>query len=400
MGEKGIMSSQFDQLIDRTETSSYKWDGMKANGIPEDAIPLWVADMDFRAPSCVLRSLEDRVDHGVFGYSFTGQSYLDSLDNWFSTRHNWKISPDWLVTTPGVVCAIKTAVRAFTEPEDAVIILQPVYSPFASSVTGCGRKLVVSQLLFEDGKYSVDYEDFERKIADNNVKLFILCSPHNPVGRVWTAEELIHLGEICRRHDVLVVSDEIHQDFVYPGHTHLVFSSLKPEFEEFSIICTAPSKTFNLAALQLSNIFIPNKELREAFQAELSRAGIGEPNLMGAISCEAAYSHGAEWLDELRGYLMENIIFVRRFLADEIPEIQAVEPQGTYLLWLDCRELGLGNEELRNFFLEKAGLWLNNGYEFGAGGEGFMRCNIAAPREVLVTAMNRLKAAINEQPTN
>ena len=302
---------------------------------------------------------------------------------------------------PGVVFALGAAVKAFTKPGDAVLIQNPVYYPFTNIIRDNDRRVIDNTLVYEkrvtEGKsqYSIDYEDFERKIVQENIKLFILCNPHNPVGRVWTREELQYLGEICLRHHVIVVSDEIHNDFVYPGFEHTMFANVDPRFAEFTVTCTAPSKTFNLAGLQISNIFIPNETLREAFQKEIDRTGYDEPNALGTVACEAAYRGGQEWLDQLRAYLLENLNFLRAYLQEKIPQIHLVEPEGTYLVWLDCSELGISGKELDQFIVEKAGLWLDGGAMFGPSGADFQRVNIACPRATLELALDKLKAAVD-----
>jgi len=352
--------------------------------------------MDFRTPPCVIEALVGKSRHGIFGYSDTREDYFEALRGWFSKQHNWDIKPEWIVKTPGVVNAICIAIRSLTEEGDAVIVQQPVYHPFSSSVRSNNRKLVVNQLIYSDGRYSIDFDDFEEKIVRNNVKLFILCSPHNPVGRVWTREELVRLGNICLKHGVIVVSDEIHEDFTYPGHRHLVFADLRPEFGDITVTCTAPTKTFNLASLQISNIFIPNQKLRRKFREELSRSGYSQPNIMGIVACRAAYTGGAEWLGELKKYLYGNLNFLREFLKQRLPEIKLVEPEGTYLVWLDCSGLGFDDKRLEDFIIQRAGLWLDSGYIFGKGGEGFQRVNIACPRAILEKALTRLENAVKK----
>lgn len=390
------MEESFDTIIERRNTDSIKYDFAARRGLPEGVLPLWVADMDFRTPPCVIEALVEKSRHGIFGYSDTREDYFETLRGWFSGRFGWDINPEWLVKTPGVVYAICTAIRALTEEGDAVLVQQPVYYPFSGSVLANRRKLVVNRLVYSDGRYSIDFDDFEEKIVKNDVKLFILCSPHNPVGRVWTREELVQMGEICLKHGVIVVSDEIHQDFTYPGHRHLVFASLKPEFKDITVTCTAPTKTFNLAGLQISNIFIPNHSIRRRFKAEISRSGYSQPNIMGIVACRAAYSGGAGWLEELKKYLLGNLNFLRDFLEQRIPRIKLVEPEGTYLVWLDCSELGLDDEKLEDFIIHEAGLWLDPGTMFGAGGEGFQRINIACPRSILEKALTQLEQAVRK----
>ena len=388
------MTYSFDKIIDRRGTDSLKYDLAAKRGMPEDIIPLWVADMDFPAPPEVLEALVEKSRHGIFGYSDTiGDDYFNSLADWYASRFNWHLSPKWLVKTPGVVFAICTAIRALTEEGDAVLIQEPVYYPFAGSVRANNRNLVVNELVYRDGRYYIDFDDFEDKIARNRVRLFILCSPHNPVGRVWSEEELAAMGEICLKYGVKVVADEIHADFVYPGYRHHVFETIRPEFADMTITCTAPTKTFNLAGLQISNVFISNTELRKKFKQELEKTGYSQPNIMGLVACKAAYRYGAQWLEDLNSYLVSNLALVRDFLAQELPSVRLVEPEGTYLLWLDFRALDLPDKELNDLIVQKAGLWLNAGPMFGAGGEGFQRINIGCPAATLQKALERLKKA-------
>ena len=390
------MSYSFDTVIERRGTDSIKYDFAAKRGLPEDVLPLWVADMDFPSPPEVLDALAEKCRNGIFGYSdVADDSYFNALFKWYSERFGWRLSPEWLVKAPGVVFAICAAIRALTEEGEAVLIQQPVYYPFSESVLANGRRLVVNELVYSGGKYSVDLEDFEEKIKREKVKLFILCSPHNPVGRVWRAEELSAMGEICLRHGVKVVSDEIHADFVYPGNRHQVFAAISPELADITVTCTAPTKTFNLAGLQISNILISNPELRRRFRLEISKTGYSQPNIMGLVACRAAYEHGARWLDELLVYLGSNLEFVRSFLARELPRVRLVEPEGTYLVWLDFRALWLTDRELNDLIVNKAKLWLDAGTMFGAGGTGFQRVNIACPRSLLERAMRQLKGALS-----
>ena len=370
----------FDTVIERKNTNSIKYDP-ESRGKPKDILPMWVADMDFAAPSCVLHALASRAQHGIFGYSEPGASFFSAVQNWYKNRFDWNIEKEWLCITPGVVNALYLAVLAFTKPGDAVLIQQPVYYPFASSAKKNGRALLVNELLYKDGNYTIDFEDFENQAK--NAKLFILCSPHNPGGRVWTHDELFRIGEICLRYGVKVIADEIHQDIVFSPNKQLVFAGLDARFADFTITCTSPSKTFNLAGLHHANIFISNRELRLLFKQEYDSCGLSQPNIMGLISCEAAYSCGAQWLDELLDYLGENFSFLDNFLQTQIPKIKLVKPQGTYLAWLDFREFNLSSKELDSAITEKCGLWLNDGQMFGKGGSGFQRMNIACPRSIL-----------------
>lgn len=383
----------FDEKIDRRGTKSLKYDFEKERGKSEDVLPLWVADMDFRTAPEILARLEQAVHHGIFGYSEAKQDYTDAVCGWYRKQFGWKPQTEWLVRTPGVVFALAAAIRAFTEEGDAVLLQQPVYYPFSEVIVDNKRKLVNNPLRLENGHYEIDFEDFERKIRENQVKLFLLCSPHNPVGRVWREWELKKIGEICLKHGVLVVSDEIHSDFVYSGYTHRMFASLSPEFEQISVTCTAPTKTFNLAGLQISNIFIPNESLRKKFVHAIAAAGYSQVGLMGLVACQAAYEEGETWLLELKQYLEDNLAFVREFLKKYLPQIRLIEPEGTYLIWLDFRALSLGETELEELIVKKAHLWLDSGAMFGPDGEGFERINIACPRATLKQAMEQLRLA-------
>lgn len=390
------MKYDFDRVIDRRNTYSLKYDSAASRGKRADILPLWVADMDFRAPDEVLSALKDKAEHGIFGYSEPDGEYFGTVVEWFSSRHGWKPDPHKFVLSCGVVFALCTLLRVLTQPKDAVLICQPVYYPFEESITGNGRTLVVSELKYENGSYSVDYEDFERKIVENDVKAFILCSPHNPVGRVWTREELERVGDICLRHGVFVIADEIHADFVYGENRHTPFPTVKPEYEAHCAVCTSPSKTFNLAGLHNANIYIANDEIRARYCAELDRQGYSQSNIMGIVACQAAYRYGGKWLDELLRYLSENIAFVRQLLHDRLPQVSLIEPQGTYLLWLDFRRLGLSDRQLKELIEKQANVWLDGGYIFGKGGSGFQRINAACPRSVLKEALTRIENAVHK----
>lgn len=390
------MPVDFDTVPNRRGTNCFKYDFAREMGMPEDVLPLWVADMDFPTAPAVLERLHALAEHGIFGYTGVKDAYFSAVHNWYAQRFGWETQRSWLVTTPGVVFAIAIAIRAFTQKGDAILIQQPVYYPFANKVTENDRQLVVNPLILKNGRYEMDFADMERKIADNHVKMLLLCSPHNPVGRVWTKEELLRVGEICQKHGVLVVSDEIHADFTYAGHTHRVFASVKSEFADFTITCTAPSKTFNLAGLQNSNIFIPNRQLRHAYKKELSACGCGGTNCMGMAACQAAYEAGADWLEQLKQYLAGNLAYVRQFLREKLPDIALVEPEGTYLVWLDLRKLGLTEQQQRQLIVQDAKLWLDTGTLFGQGGEGFERINIACPRATIEQAMQRLERAVHK----
>jgi cystathionine beta-lyase len=382
------MKYDFDSVIDRSNSYSIKHEP-SWRGKPEGVLPMWVADMDFAAPPCVQEALAFRAKHGIFGYSEPDAAYFDVIRKWFEERFNWTTERDWLTITPGVVTALYIAVRALTNPGDGVVIQQPVYYPFESSIRQTGRQLLVNELVYSDGRYSIDFGDFEEKIKQ--AKLFVMCNPHNPAGRVWNNDELTRMGEICLRHGVIVIADEIHEDFIFPGHKHIVFASLGDDFADITVTCTSPSKTFNLAGLLHANIFISNKILRGKFKEEYSHFGLSQPGVMGIIACKAAYEGGAEWLEQLLDYLTGNMLFLKTYLSDHIPKIKLVEPEGTYLAWLDCSGLGLTAQKLDETLTHKAQLWLSAGYTFGKGGSGFERMNVACPRSVLHNALERLK---------
>ncbi|MDE5620727.1 MAG: pyridoxal phosphate-dependent aminotransferase [Ruminococcus sp.] len=391
MAERNL---DFDKIVSRKNTRSLKYDFAKRRGMPEDVLPLWIADMDFETSSYIQDALTERIKHGIFGYSEVKTQYFNIVRDWIKKHHNWDIQEKWLVKTPGVVFAIAMAVKAYTQPSDSVLIQQPVYYPFSEVISDNGRKVISNDLyLGDDNRYHIDFEDFERKIIDEKIKLFLLCNPHNPVGRVWTEAELIQLGDICVRHGVIVVSDEIHQDFVFHGKHH-VFANLKKEFENISITCTSPSKTFNLAGLTMSNIFIPNYELRRKFRKETDGAGISQLNVMGLVATETAYSKGEEWYSAMFTYVADNIRFVKQYVSENLTNVTMIDTEGTYLVWLDFRKTGLSVSELDNLIIHKAKVWLDSGKIFGKCGEGFQRINVACPRGVLKKALDRIREAL------
>ncbi|MGN0507137.1 MAG: MalY/PatB family protein [Lachnospiraceae bacterium] len=387
----------FDRIVDRRNTNSLKYDFATERKQRDDLLPLWVADMDFQLPEEILNELHRAVSHGIFGYSDAKEDYYLALSKWFLDHFSWEPKREWVVRTPGVVFAIATAIRAFTEPGDSVLIEQPVYYPFANCIIKSGRHLVVSELLYENGTYSMNFDDLEKKIVSEKVRLILLCSPHNPVGRVWTKEELLRFSDLCEKYGILVVSDEIHCDFTYPGHPHTIYASLSETAAEHCIVCTAPSKTFNMAGLQISNIFIPNETLRTAFCKELELTGYCESGLLALVGCQAAYTYGDAWLTELKQYLLGNLNYVREFLRTRLPELHLVEPEGTYLIWLDCSGLHLSPEELETLIVDKAKLWLDAGSMFGAHSSQFERINIACPRATLKQALEQLATACRQR---
>ncbi len=390
------MSYNFNTVIDRHGTNCIKTDLAVIRGKPADVLSLWVADMDFPTSPAILEALHNKVDHGIFGYSCLDDDFFSALKNWMQTEHDFSPERRELVTTPGVVFGISCAIKAFTQEGDSVIIQTPVYYPFKNMIELNNRKLVTSSLYEKEGKYYIDFEDFEKKIIENNVKLFILCSPHNPVSRVWTREELQKLSDICLRNNVIVFSDEIHNDFVYGPNKHIVFSNLSPEAAENSIVSMSVSKTFNLAGLQFSTNFIKNPVLRNKFRIEKDKTGYDEPSLMGLTAALAAYKNGKPWLLDLHKHLKENIDFVRSFLADKLPLVRLVEPEGTFLLWLDFSKLGISDSEIDDIIVNKAKVWLDRGTMFGPEGEYYQRINVATPRPVLEEALNRIEGAFKE----
>ena len=387
----------FDTVIDRHGTNSAKYDTAAEAGMPADVIPLWVADMDFPAPPEVIEAMQKRLNHGIFGYSVPGKGYDRAVCNWFVHRFGWRTKPSWIIRTPGVVYGVVAAMRAFSAEGDAVLIQPPVYHPFRHMILANHRKLVENELVLHDGHYSIDFDDMEAKIRDEHVKVFILCSPHNPAGRVWTPEELRRVGELCSRYHVFVISDEIHCDFTVEGHPHTPFLKACPELASQAVVCTAPSKTFNIAGLQVSNLFAPDEAVRKAIQAESDATGYEGLNLFALVAGEACYTHGGSWLDALKKYLAGNREFVRDFLARCLPELKSIEMEGTYLAWIDFSGLGLSDEELQDLIVNKAHLWLDAGSIFGGHASQFQRFVLACPRSTLEEAFTRLEKAIRER---
>ena len=391
----GREQDSFDQIIERKNTDSLKYDFAIRRGMPQDVIPMWVADMDFKTAPAILDAIHKRTEHGIFGYTEVGDEYFESLATWMKTHHDWEVKRQWLVNTPGVVYALAMAVQAFSEPGGSVLIQPPVYYPFQEVIEDNHRKLVRNELVQgADGTYHMDLQDFENKIIREEVSLFLLCNPHNPVGRVWRREELLEIARICVRHHVVVVSDEIHQDFILEGHKHLVFADICEEIKKQTIVCTSPSKTFNLAGLQVSNIFIPDREIRHQFRRRIDASGYSQLNTLGLTACEAAYRNGGEWLAEVLEYIKANLDFLRQYLKENIPEISLVEPEGTYLVWLDLRGTGLTEKEQEELIVSRAGLWLDDGRIFGREGSGFWRMNIACPKAILEKAVKQLEKAV------
>ncbi len=386
----------FDKIINRRGTKCLKYDFAVKRGYPEDVLPLWVADMDFRSTSYVEDAIHNLASHNIYGYTNLqkGDGFFEAVAGWMKRHHNWEVLPEWHVHTPGVCFAIATAIRAYTNEGDAVIIQQPVYYPFKNIIVQNKRKLVSNDLLYDGkGHYSIDFEDFENKIKNNSVKLFVLCNPHNPVGRVWTTAELKRLGDICKKYNVIVFSDEIHFDFIWKSHHH-IFQEICEDYKDFTITGTSPSKTFNLAGAQQSNIFICNKELKRKFVTQYDVSGLDEPNPFGIAATEAAYKYGDEWYEAVIKYIGGNIKFAKDYIETEIPNVKLVHPEGTYLIWLDFQDTGIVPKKLDDLIINKAKLWLDSGRIFGDTGMGFERINTACPRSVLETALERIKSCI------
>ncbi len=399
MSETNV-SFDFDQVIDRTKSNSAKWDKKvleKRFGDP-DLLPFWVADMDFKAPEPIIEKLVQTAEYGIYGYSILPPSFFESVLSWFKRRYEWDIDEKWLSQTPGVIPALDVAVNAFCNSGDKVIVQNPVYYPFYRVIENNGCRILLNPLKLSNNHYTMDFEDLEKKVKDPRAKMIILCNPHNPIGRVWTEEELKQLGEICIQNKILVVSDDVHCDLILPGYKYTNFAILNDEFTQNSVICTSTSKTFNLAGLKISNIVIINQKLRQTFKNTQANFGVGGPNLFAVAAMETAYSHQTceNWLDALLEYLKGNLNFLRNYIKEKIPKIKLIEPEGTYLVWLDCRELKLEPNELEKFMREDAKLALDEGYIFGQGGEGFERINIACPRSILKLALNNITTAIRK----
>ena len=384
------MNYDFDTVTDRKNTNAIKYDLAKKRGKPEDAVSLWVADMDFPTAPCIQKVVAEKAAHGIWGYSRPDNRYYDALKKWYKERHNFEVQNEWVVNTPGVCFALATAVKAFTKEGESVLIQKPVYYPFFNIINSLQRKVVNSSLILKNNHYEINFDDFERKIVQENVKMFILCSPHNPGGRVWTKQELQKISEICLAHNVLVVSDEIHSDITFGSNVHTVYGSLSEQALKNSIICTAPSKSFNLAGLQFSNIFIADEKLKKAFSEELDKTGYDEPSVFGIVAATAAYSEGADWFDSVKSYIWENILFAKKYIEENASQIKVLVPEGTYLLWLDFSKTGLSDSEINDRVLNKAKVWLDRGSMFGKEGEKFQRINCATPRIILEDALKRI----------
>lgn len=392
------MSHPFDTIMERRHTACLKWDGIESRyGVKgDDLLPMWVADMEFRPPEAVVQALVQRAAHGICGYPADLDAYHEAIRGWMRRRHGWEVKGEWIASAPGVVSAVNLLIRTLTNRGDGVVLQPPVYYPFFRGVEENGCRAIYNPLRYDGNRYVMDFEDLERKLEQ--AKLLILCSPHNPVGRVWRREELLRLGELCLERGVVIISDEIHADLTFSGHPHTVFATLSEALAQSSIVCTSPSKTFNIPGLQPGVIVIPNPRFRRDLQRTLRACGIPEPNVFCLEAVKAAYHQGEPWLKELLAYLEENHDVLRRFVAQHISRLRVVEAEGTYLAWVDCRGLGLEPKALGQFLLNKARLVLSQGYIFGPGGEGFIRINFACPRAMLEDGLGRLASAIGSLP--
>ena len=379
------MRYDFDEIVPRRNTLSYKWD----SAADEDMLPMWVADMDFRTAPAIVEALQKRVSHGIFGYTRVPDAYYDAVVGWFDRRHGWKIRRERMIYTSGVVPALSAVIKALTVPGDKVVVQTPVYNCFFSSVRNNGCTLVSNPLLRVEDTWKVDFEDLERKVSDPKVKLFLLCNPHNPAGRVWTKEELARMGEICFRHDVMVISDEIHCELVFPEYRYTPFASISEKFAARSVVCISPSKAFNMAGLQIANIVAPDEEVRQKIDKAINVNEVCDVNPFGVLATIAAYNEGEEWLVQLLDYLKGNYLWMRDFCRKRLPQFPVGRLEGTYLVWMDCSSLHQSSEELEQNLMKEARLWLNAGTMYGAEGEGFMRWNIACPRSVLEEGLKR-----------
>jgi len=388
------MMWNFDEPTPREGTNCIKYDRREEVFGKKDIIPMWVADMDFNTPDFITSALRDQLKHEIFGYSFRPPEYYSSIIDWIKCRHNWNVEKEWIIYTPGIVPALNFCTLAFTQPGDKIIVQPPVYFPFFSAVETHGRTLVYNQLKEENGKWEMDFESLVNSI-DPKTRMIIISNPHNPVGRVWTPEELKILAGICLKNNILILSDEIHCDLILPGFSHTPVALLSPEIAENTITCIAPSKTFNLAGLSTSSVIISNPALRRSFNRIVDSLHIGSGNIFGTAASVAAYTYGHQWLDALLDYIDHNVDFVQDYCLKMIPEIIPVQPEATYMIWLDCRKIGMNGKELQNFFVNKAGIGMNEGLTFGPGGEGFMRMNLGTTHQTVIKAMEQIEKAVS-----
>jgi cystathionine beta-lyase len=383
----------FDEPARREGTNCIKYDRRKETFGTNEVIPMWVADMDFNTPDFIVESLQKRLNHEIYGYSFRPAEYFYSMIDWIKIRHNWAIEKEWICFSPGIVPALNFCTLAFTRAGDSIIVQPPVYFPFFSAVESHGRNLIHNRLIESEGKWIMDYNSLIAGI-NSKTKMIIISNPHNPVGRVWSPEELINLAEICLKNNILIISDEIHCDLVLPGFNHTPMASLSEEIAANTITLIAPSKTFNLAGLSTSSVVISNPALRKSFNRTVDNLHVGNGNIFGTTASIAAYTYGHKWLNGLLDYIDHNIEFVKNYCRKMIPEIIPVQPEATYMIWLDCRKFGMTGKDLQNFFVTKAGVGMNEGSTFGSGGEGFMRMNLGTTHQTVMKAMEQIEKAV------
>lgn len=399
--EGNVVSKQtkwnFDEIIERKGTDAIKWDEnflQKYFGYG-DLLPLWVADMDFRAPEALINALKKRVEHGIFGYNYPGEAYKEAVINWFKRRHNWTIEKDWILYAPGIVSAIDFIIQGYSLPGDGIIIQEPVYYPFRESIKINGREIVNNELIIENKKYQINFKDLEEKCKKPRVKMLILCSPHNPVCRVWTREELEQIGEVCLENNVIVISDEIHCDLIMPGYKHIPFATLSQKIADYTITCTAPSKSFNIAGLKISNVIISNQHLREIFDTVMNNVSIQTPTVFGAIALETVYNECEEWFEAALSYIHKNFLYLKDYVKKHLPGVEIFELEGTYLAWLDFRNLKIEPKILDQTIKKEAKVGYDDGAMFGETGKGFQRINLACPKGILQEALERTTKALN-----
>lgn len=408
------MKYDFDRIVNRKGTNSFKWDKLMGRFGRDDIIPMWIADTEFEAPIEVINAIKMRAQHGVYGYTFRSESYYDAIKKWMKKRHGWDIESEWITFSPGIVPALSMCVTTFTQPGDKIITQTPIYPPFYSVIQQNGRILIKNELKLSKGRYIIDFDDLLEKIIlkntyftsnltstkskfDTSIKMLFLCNPHNPAGRVWTKDELLKIGEICLKNNIIIVSDDIHSDIIYQGNRYSPIASLSKELEDISITCISPGKTFSLTGMATSAIIIPNEKLREEFTRTLETLELDGGNIFGAVATEAAYKYGEDWLEHLLDYLESNLNFLMDYFQSNIPQIKPIKPEGTYLVWLDCSKLGLEGIELMDFFVNEAKLGVNPGSSFGVNSKQFVRMNIACSRKILQEALMRLKLAIESR---
>lgn len=384
----------FDEPASREDTDCIKYDRREETFGVKDVIPMWVADMDFNTPDFIIQALQKRLGHEIFGYSYRPSEYFESIISWIKVRHNWQVEKDWITFSPGIVPALNFCTLAFTNPGDNIIVQPPVYFPFFSAAESHGRNLIYNNLIESEGNWSMDFNSLLDSI-DDKTKMIIISNPHNPVGKVWSPEDLEILADICLKNNIIVISDEIHCDLVLPGFTHTPMASLSEKIAGNTVTLIAPSKTFNLAGLSTSSVIISNPVLRKSFNRVVDNLHIGSGNIFGNTASIAAYTHGHKWLDALLDYIDHNIEFVKDYCREMIPEIIAVPPEATYMIWLDCRKFGMTGKELQNFFVNKAGIGMNEGSSFGPGGEGFMRMNLGTTHQTVMKAMEQIEKAVS-----